>query len=240
MALSIMLGKFLRKFSSVQQLVHAVEHVHQRLRILSPLMFDLPCCMPRSLDLILQALLQLLITLVSLLHFFDSSLVHAVGELARHALHEVAHLLVVGFHLLGEAAEFFTQRLLLFRGQLERIGGIFIEQLAPLLVGLAQEIAHAFDRTLAVFRGKTTAHQIAQRAPHAFFFEQMVGELVENIIGRRKENLLRAVPIGIAMDSHLHPTIAQFAVLSKPKWRIGAAASASFLRPLELLATSYK
>ena len=100
MASSIMLGRFLRKFSSLQQLVHAVEHVHQRLRILAA---HVGLALHAALvDLILQPVLQLLIALVGLLHFL-AHLVHAVGELAGHALHEIAHLLVVGFDLFGQA-----------------------------------------------------------------------------------------------------------------------------------------
>jgi hypothetical protein len=58
----------------------------------------------------------------------------------------------------------------------------------------------------------------------------VIGELVENIVGRREKNLLCAVPIGIAMNSHLQPTIAQFMALSKPnglsappRWRFSCA-----------------
>jgi hypothetical protein len=45
----------------------------------------------------------------------------------------------------------------------------------------------------------------------------MVGQLIEQIVGGGKENLLRAVPFGIAMDSHVFLNIAQFGDLSNRK-----------------------
>jgi hypothetical protein len=47
----------------------------------------------------------------------------------------------------------------------------------------------------------------------------MIGKLVDDVIGGGKENFLRAIPLGVTMDSHLHWTIAQFLLVSNPKIR---------------------
>ena len=187
-------------------------------------------------DLVLQPVSQLLIALVGLLHL-SVELVHAVGELAGHALHEIAHLLVIGFELFGETVEFIAQRFLFFGRELEGIGRIFIEQFAPFFVRFAQKIAHAFDRALAVFRRKAAAHEVAQRAPHAFFFEQMIGKMLEEIVRRGEKNFLRAVPLSVTMDSHLVLTIAQFGGVSNPNFCFKVQLSVAFCasaHPLEL------
>jgi hypothetical protein len=44
----------------------------------------------------------------------------------------------------------------------------------------------------------------------------VVGKLIEQIVGRGEKNFLCAVPLGVAMCSHLRLTIAQFGFLSKP------------------------
>jgi hypothetical protein len=85
---------------------------------------------------------------------------------------------------------------------------------------------------LAIFGRKSAPHQIPKRAAHAFFFEQVIGKMLEQIVGGGEENLLRAIPLSVAMDSHLKVTIAQLNRLSNPNWvpfnprvTIGAARS---------------
>ena len=63
----------------------------------------------------------------------------------------------------------FAQLLLLFGGELERVRRVFVEQLAALLIGLAQIVAQPFDRTLPVFGSEAAPHHVAQSAAHAFF-----------------------------------------------------------------------
>jgi hypothetical protein len=72
---------------------------------------------------------------------------------------------------------------------------------------------------LAILGRKSAAHQVPQRAPHAFFFEQVIGQMLEQIVGGGEENLLRAIPLSVAMDSHLKLTIAQLIWLSNPNLR---------------------
>jgi hypothetical protein len=46
----------------------------------------------------------------------------------------------------------------------------------------------------------------------------MIRELVNDIVSRGKENFLRAIPLGVTMDSHLAGTIAQIRRVSNPKY----------------------
>ena len=135
-------GQILKKILVFQELLHPVQHVHQGLRILTTHVW-LPTRAPFT-DLVLQAVSQLLVTLISLLHFLVH-FVHAIGVFAGHALHKVAHLLVVGLELLGQTIQFISESLLLLWGELERIGRILVEQFAPFLLRFAQKIAHTFD-----------------------------------------------------------------------------------------------
>jgi hypothetical protein len=68
---------------------------------------------------------------------------------------------------------------------------------------LAQKVAHPFDGPLAVFGSEAAAHEIAQRAAHALFFEEVIRQMFEEIFGGGKENLLSAIPVCVAMDSHM-------------------------------------
>ena len=86
---------------------------------------------------------------------------------------------------------------------------------------------------------KSAAHQVAQRAPHAFFLEQMIGKMLDEIVRRGEKNFLRAIPFGVSMNSHLVLTIAQIRVVSNPNFARSKSISVNALAispdPLELL-----
>src|SRR6185369_13080002 len=58
----------------------------------------------------------------------------------------------------------------------------------------------------------------------------MIGKMLEEIVRRGEENLLRAVPRSVTMDSHLFLTIAQFGGLSNPNSAVACGRWAVFLR----------
>ena len=166
-------------------------------------------------DLVLQSISQLLVSLIGLLHP-PRHLIHVVGVLTRETFHKVAHCLVIRFEFLGQAVEFFAESPLFLRRELERIRGVLVEQLPAAFFRFSQQIAHSLHRALPILGCQTPAHEIPQRPADAFFFQQIVGEMFQEIVGGGKENLLCTIPLGVTVDSHYGATISQFGGESNP------------------------
>ena len=57
---------------------------------------------------------------------------------------------------------------------------------------------------------QAAAHEIAQGTPHPFFFQEIVGKMLEQIVRGGEEHFLCAIPLGVTVGSHYVRTIAQF------------------------------
>ena len=158
------------------------------------------------LHLLAQTLPELPVAFPGLAHPLGQ-LVHVPGVPAGQALHEVAHLLVVRFQLIGQPVQLVGEGFALLGRELEGVGRVPVQELLLLLLRLPQEVPHPLHRTTPVLGLEAPPHEALERTAHPLFLEERVRQLPQQVVCGREPDHLGPVPLRISVDPHGESTI---------------------------------